>query len=147
MATCDSPENIALSDRICTGLQLANHWQDIARDYAAGRVYLPEDAMREAGVTESMLGETSACEPLKRLVAEQSAIARRMLESGLPLAERVPKWLAADIRLFVRGGKRFSMRSPPPITTPWSDVPKFRLGDRCFSPLRLFLDGCEMPYN
>lgn len=105
MAGCDSPENVTLSDRICTGLQLANHWQDIARDYAAGRIYLPEDAMREAGVTESMLGEALACEPLKRLIAEQSAIARRMLESGLPLAERVPKWLAADIRLFVRGGE------------------------------------------
>src|SRR4029077_8433613 len=34
------------SDRICTALQLTNFCQDVARDFAIGRVYLPEDDRR-----------------------------------------------------------------------------------------------------
>ena len=48
-------ERFALSDATCTALQLANFWQDIARDAAAGRVYLPEDEMGDYGVTLSDL--------------------------------------------------------------------------------------------
>ena len=36
-----TPERVALSDRICTALQLAEHWQDVAEDLRAGRIYLP----------------------------------------------------------------------------------------------------------
>src|SRR5262249_5630527 len=43
------PENAALSDFICTGLQLANFWQDLARDFDSGRVYMPEDDCRDFG--------------------------------------------------------------------------------------------------
>ena len=35
-----TPERVALSDRICTALQLAEHWQDVAEDFAA-RAHLP----------------------------------------------------------------------------------------------------------
>ncbi|MGE3820158.1 MAG: squalene/phytoene synthase family protein, partial [Isosphaeraceae bacterium] len=41
LARAHTPENVALSDQTCTGLQLANFWQDVARDRAIGRVYLP----------------------------------------------------------------------------------------------------------
>jgi len=104
MAAADSPENVSLSDSICTGLQLANHWQDIARDYRSGRIYLPQDALAEAGVDPSMLAANHACEPVKRLIAAQCDLARAFLESGLPLAGRVPRWLSSDIRLFAHGG-------------------------------------------
>jgi squalene synthase HpnC len=104
MAGADSAENVALSDSICTGLQLANHWQDIRRDFDAGRVYLPQDAMRAMGVDESMLADDHASDAVKKLVADQCRQARRFLADGLPLADRVPRWLASDIRLFVHGG-------------------------------------------
>ncbi len=54
LGDCFDEENAALSDQICTGLQLANFWQDVARDYAIGRIYLPADEMSRFGVTESM---------------------------------------------------------------------------------------------
>ncbi|TVP95744.1 MAG: squalene synthase HpnC [Planctomycetaceae bacterium] len=104
MAKADSPENVDLSDSICTGLQLANHWQDLGRDFAAGRLYLPRDALESFGVTEAMLAHDRASEPLKRLVFAQCYVAREYLIRGMPLAERVPDWLAADIRLFIHGG-------------------------------------------
>jgi len=104
LANADSPENIALSDSICTGLQLANHWQDIRRDFQSGRIYLPQDALAAANVTESMLAQTKATDAVKRLIAAQCQQARELLLAGLPLADRVPRWLASDVRLFAHGG-------------------------------------------
>lgn len=104
MAKADSPENVDLADSICTGLQLANHWQDLGRDFVAGRLYLPRDAMDSFRVTEAMLAQDRAAEPLKRLVFAQCLVAREYLVAGIPLAERVPVWLSADIRLFIHGG-------------------------------------------
>ena len=39
----------ALSDHVCTALQLANFWQDVSRDFDIGRVYLPEEDRRRFG--------------------------------------------------------------------------------------------------
>ncbi|OYW19441.1 MAG: squalene synthase HpnC, partial [Planctomycetales bacterium 12-60-4] len=44
-----SEENAAWSDSICTGLQLANFWQDVARDYDIGRIYLPREDYERFG--------------------------------------------------------------------------------------------------
>lgn len=104
LAEADSPQNVELSDRICTGLQLANHWQDIGRDFSVGRLYLPQDAMDAHGVTPSMLSDERACEPLRRLLAAECERARRFFEEGRPLVQQVPRWLACDVRLFIRGG-------------------------------------------
>ena len=39
----DDAEAVALSDDVCTGLQLVNFLQDVPRDLALGRVYLPAE--------------------------------------------------------------------------------------------------------
>ncbi len=104
LAKSDSAINRSLSDRVCTGLQLANHWQDVCRDFGAGRIYLPADAMREAGVGESMLALGSASPPLRELIRDRCQWARSYLESGEELARRVPDWLSRDVRLFAHGG-------------------------------------------
>ena len=69
LADCCTPENANLSDEICTGLQLANFWQDIARDYGIGRIYLPAEEMDRFGVEESMLGRSYTPPELRRLLA------------------------------------------------------------------------------
>ncbi len=50
-----SAERIALSDRICTALQLAEHWQDVAEDFARGRIYLPAADRARFGCEEDEL--------------------------------------------------------------------------------------------
>src|SRR5262245_46977089 len=45
-----TPDRIALSDSICTALQLAEHWQDVAEDRRAGRIYLPAEDLERFGV-------------------------------------------------------------------------------------------------
>jgi len=104
LSGCLNDRTAELSDQICTGLQLANFWQDVARDRDIGRVYLPADVMRLHGVTEAMLGEAITPQPLRRLLAAECDRAEAFFRRGLPLAEEVPAWLAKDIRLFAHGG-------------------------------------------
>ena len=52
---CFSPERAALADEVCTGLQLANFWQDVARDFDKGRVYLPAEDRRRFGYSDEDL--------------------------------------------------------------------------------------------
>src|SRR5437763_479558 len=50
-----SPENARLADATCTALQLTNFWQDVARDLAIGRIYLPREDRVHFGYSESDL--------------------------------------------------------------------------------------------
>ena len=55
-----TPPRERLSDLVCTALQLAEHWQDVAEDLRAGRVYLPGEDLDRHGVTEAGLAAPSA---------------------------------------------------------------------------------------
>ena len=50
-----SPENARLADMTCSALQLANFWQDVARDLAIGRIYLPREDRARFDYPESDL--------------------------------------------------------------------------------------------
>ena len=101
---CRDPERVALSDSICTGLQLVNFWQDVKRDRLAGRVYLPADDMRRHGVEEAMLDAAHASPSLIALLREEVAWARACLLRGLPLEENAPPVLRPAVGMFGRGG-------------------------------------------
>jgi squalene synthase HpnC len=99
-----SPENFALSDSICTGLQLANFWQDVAGDYDRGRIYLPLADCRAAGYDESMFEGRQFNPAFRELLAGEVERAESMLRLGEPLVLRVPRELRLDVALFIRGG-------------------------------------------
>jgi squalene synthase HpnC len=99
-----TPENFLLSDSICTGLQLANFWQDVARDWDIGRVYLPQESCRAAGYTSEMFERREYNTKFRALLAGEVERAERFLKAGEPLVERVPRELAIDVALFIRGG-------------------------------------------
>lgn len=101
---CFNEVNASLSDEICTGLQLTNCWQDVARDHSIGRVYLPADEMLRLGVTESMLREPQTAPELRRLLALECDRAEKYLRRGLTLVDRVPTWLSKSVKLFAHGG-------------------------------------------
>lgn len=92
------------SDAICTGLQLVNHWQDVACDARRGRLYLPlEDCARFGADPEAILrGEDSP--ELRRLIEFETARARELLESGGELLGGVGGRLRLEVALFRRGG-------------------------------------------
>jgi squalene synthase HpnC len=97
-------QNAALSDHICTALQLANFWQDAARDWDLGRVYLPEEDRRRFGYGDDDLEArrfTPAFAELMRFEVERT---RELFCRGRPLVGRVSTQLRPEVELFVRGG-------------------------------------------
>ncbi len=97
-------ERIALSDKICTALQLVEHWQDVAEDLANGRVYLPQEDLRAHGVTEADLArptrERGRGQPAEVRDRARDAAARRGIAAG-----RHPQGLrqAGHLRVHRRG--------------------------------------------
>jgi squalene synthase HpnC len=99
-----TPERIALSDRVCAGLQVVEHPQDIAEDHARGRVYMPEEDLIRFGCNdEDLAGEDSAGR--RTLVAFESDRARRLLAAGAPLARTLSPRPRLAIAGFVAGGR------------------------------------------
>jgi squalene synthase HpnC len=96
--------NAVLSDHICTGLQLANFWQDIARDFTIGRVYLPEEDRTRFGYTEEDLQARRYTGNFVELLRFEVDRARQLFYQGRPLVERLPSDVRPDVDLFIRGG-------------------------------------------
>ena len=62
----NTPENLAMSDRICTSLQLINFWQDVAVDWQKQRIYLPQADMERFGVDEACIADGQVTRPTGR---------------------------------------------------------------------------------
>lgn len=95
-----------LSDAICTGLQLANHWQDLAVDLGKDRIYVPGELLRRHGLTEADLFAGRADERFQGLMKELVARARELFARGRPLCDRVGRELRFELRLTWLGGSR-----------------------------------------
>jgi squalene synthase HpnC len=100
-----SPERIALSDRVCTALQLVEHWQDVGEDYRAGRVYLPREDLARFGVAPADLGAPTAEPALRRLLAFEVDRARTLLDEGAPLVGRLRGRARLAVAGYVGGGR------------------------------------------
>ncbi len=105
LANCRGHEQVQQSDFICTGLQLVNFWQDVRRDYLAGRIYLPTEDMSRHGVTEAMLEYPTASHEFIALLTEEVAWAESCFEKGQSLVKTAPPVLRPAIRLFLEGGR------------------------------------------
>lgn len=106
---CADAERIRLSDETCTALQLANHWQDVRRDFSErNRIYVPADVLQAYGgsliTLEADLKRGQASDVVKKAFAELVRRAQLLFEQGLPLADTLDRRLAIDIELFSRGG-------------------------------------------
>ncbi|MHB1037085.1 MAG: squalene synthase HpnC [Pirellulales bacterium] len=104
LGECHQAEHVELSDALCTGLQLANFWQDVAGDWDRGRVYLPQADCRQFGYDESMFARREANAAFRGLLAAEVDRAEAWLRRGLPLAARMPRRLRVDVALFGHGG-------------------------------------------
>ena len=96
----EDPELVAASDDVCTGLQLVNFLQDVPRDLALGRIYLPAEDRRLFAVTQ-----LDAPSPeLRSLLEFEAARARGLLAGGRVLQERIGGRVGRAVGLFARGG-------------------------------------------
>ncbi len=111
-----TPERERLSDLVCTALQLAEHWQDVAEDFASGRVYLPQEDMAAFGCTERDLEPVSAPRPgaaagyaaaacLRELMRFETERAGRLLDEGAALTGTLRGWARLAVAGYVAGGR------------------------------------------
>jgi squalene synthase HpnC len=100
-----TPERMILSDRVCTALQLAEHWQDVAEDFQAGRIYLPAEDMERFGCAESDLAAPTAGPQLRALMAFEVERARQLLDEGAPLVGNLHGSARVAVAGYVAGGR------------------------------------------
>jgi len=94
-----------LSDFTCTGLQLANFWQDVSLDRGKGRIYIPLDCLAQYGLGERDILGGRFDERYRALMREMVERTRRVFAQGVPLAAIVSPDLRVDVDLFNRGGQ------------------------------------------
>ncbi|WP_258349113.1 squalene synthase HpnC [Saccharopolyspora gregorii] len=102
---CARPDLVALSDRICTALQILEHCQDVLEDHRAGRVYLPEADLRHYGCAPEELESGPVPAHWRALLRFQVVRAHRMLESGAPLVGKLPMPARLAVAGYVAGGR------------------------------------------
>jgi squalene synthase HpnC len=100
-----SAERAGLSDQICTALQLAEHWQDVAEDLRNGRVYLPAEDLDRYHCTEADLAAPTAGPAVRELMTFQVRRAGSMLSAGAPLIGTLRGFARASVAGYVAGGR------------------------------------------
>jgi squalene synthase HpnC len=99
-----TPARIALSDRVCAGLQVVEHLQDIAEDHSRGRVYMPSEDLVHFGCDDEDLAAERPSARLRALIEFEGHRARALLGSGGPLARTLPPMPRLAIAGFTAGG-------------------------------------------
>ncbi len=98
-------ERIALSDNICTALQLAEHWQDVAEDLANGRIYLPAEDLDRFNVTEADLAVPTAGLAVRDLMRFETDRAAGLLDQGAPLVGTLRGAARVAVAGYLAGGR------------------------------------------
>ena len=100
-----TPRRAALSDHVCTALQLAEHWQDVAEDLRAGRIYLPAEDLDRFECTPQDLAEPAAGPGVRALMSFQVARASALLSAGSPLIATLHGSARLAVAGYVAGGR------------------------------------------
>jgi squalene synthase HpnC len=100
-----TPERIKFSDSICTALQLAEHWQDVAEDLDHGRIYLPAEDLDRYGCTEADLAEPTAGPAVRQLMRFEVDRAARLLDQGAPLVGTLRGAARLAVAGYLAGGR------------------------------------------
>ncbi len=122
------PSALALSDDICTALQLINFWQDPSVDIPRGRYYFTEEDCDRFGVLQADVLACRQSVAATKLIAFYVQSARTRMLNGAPLVHQVPGRAGWELRLVVQGGLRildkiealqFATLSTRPKLTAW----------------------------
>ncbi|WP_425617365.1 squalene synthase HpnC [Anatilimnocola sp. NA78] len=129
-------ENIARSNSVCTGLQLINFCQDVSRDFAKGRIYLPRHERAPFGWNDDRFALQAASksppsQAFRDLLQAQVKRAEDLLRSGESLVQSVHRDLRLPVRLFINGGlaiarairqQRFDVWTSRPVVSKWQKL-------------------------
>jgi squalene synthase HpnC len=130
-----------LSDRICTALQLLEHWQDVAEDRRLGRIYLPADDMATFGVSSSDLDADRAGPALQALLRFETGRAADLLAEGSRLVGRLRGFARIAVAGYVAGGVATVQALRRSGFDPLSATPRPRPVDVATAALRVAVHG------
>jgi len=102
---CHDEVRGALSDEVCTGLQLANFWQDVRRDLDMGRIYLPKEDRERLGEADSDLRSRRFSPAFADLMRFEVQRARGCFDRGSALLPLLPGMARLEVSLFIAGGR------------------------------------------
>jgi hydroxysqualene synthase len=106
VAGYNDPKLDVASDALCTALQLTNFWQDFARDWQHGRLYLPAEEWTRAGADPADLDARRMTPAWRAALAAASARTRARFAAGRPVCDDVRGRLRWELRLTWLGGSR-----------------------------------------
>lgn len=95
---------MALSDGICSSLQLVNFWQDVAVDWKKGRIYIPQEDLTRFGISEDQIARSYAGGAWSALMQFEVERTRRILQAGATLGVELPGRFGLEIRTIIMGG-------------------------------------------
>ena len=94
------------SDGLCTALQLTNFWQDLGRDWDAGRLYVPREVLDAHGAFEADLARPQLPEQWRDVVRACAAVTRECFRTGRVVCDAVRGRLRWELRMTWLGGRR-----------------------------------------
>jgi squalene synthase HpnC len=127
---CFDEHRAALADQVCTGLQLANFWQDVSRDLDIGRVYLPAEDRRRFGYPDGDLEARRFTPAFRDLMRFEVARARGFFDRGEGLLPLLPRAVRVDVDLFIRGGRAILGAIEQADYDVWSRRPVVAAGEK-----------------
>ena len=99
-----SDEMASYSDDTCIALQLANFWQDVARDHGKGRIYIPISDMNEFGVELSTIRKREPTPEFRRLMKFQVDRTRELFRTGYQLHDHLQRDFRLEFSAITTGG-------------------------------------------
>ena len=106
VAGYDDPRLDRASDALCTALQLTNFWQDLERDWAIGRVYVPAEVRDAAGASLDDLAARRMTANWRQVMAAMVRRTRDLFAEGRAVCDGVGGRLRWELRLTWLGGSR-----------------------------------------
>ena len=93
-----------LSDYICTGLQLVNFWQDVARDLEIKRVYIPKEILQKYNYSYELLNDKLENENYITIIKELITKTKELYKKGEALPNLVSGRLKYELKATYYGG-------------------------------------------
>ncbi len=98
-------EKAIYSDKICTGLQMANFWQDLSLDLACNRLYIPKNLLEVNNISSKDLLNKRKNIKLQRVLNDLYQETYLLLSEGTVLINKVEhRRLALELKLIIAGG-------------------------------------------
>lgn len=100
----DNEKLFYCSDKICTGLQLINFWQDVSADLKMDRIYIPVKLMDEFNFSETMLKEMNENQDFKDLMKALVVSTKSIFEEGKEIIKFVKGRLKWELKAIINSG-------------------------------------------